>query len=133
MVEWLHHLHGLSYADKHDNWLISPALFNPTLGETARGKDNVVLAWGIWLDVDGGDLPYPQFQRMFPGIRMVIYNTWSSQDDTRYRVLIPTSGYVMADTYKALCEQVVHVVQESGYCSPGRSRRARKSPATASI
>jgi hypothetical protein len=25
VVEWLRHLHGLTYANKHDNWLISPA------------------------------------------------------------------------------------------------------------
>jgi hypothetical protein len=128
VVEWLRHLHGLTYANKHDNWLISPALFNPTLGETARGKENVILAWGIWLDVDGGDLPYPQLQRMFPGIRMVVYSTWSSTDLTRYRVFLPTEGYMLGETYEAVCGQIVHVVQSKGYCSPRQKKRGSAKP-----
>lgn len=128
IVDWLRHLHGLRYADKHENWLISPALFNPTLGGTSRGTDNVILAWGIWLDVDGGDLPYPEFQRMFDGKRMVVFNTWSSQNDTRYRVLLPTAGYMMVDTYKELCEQIVETVKSNGYCSPRQKQRGSKKP-----
>ena len=41
VIDWLRHCHGLTYPNKHDNWLVSPALFNPALGDTARGKDNV--------------------------------------------------------------------------------------------
>ncbi len=77
IIEWLRHCHELTYPDKESNWLISPALFNPALGDTRRGKDNVIIARGIWLDIDNGALPYPEFQKMFPGIRMVIFNTAS--------------------------------------------------------
>ena len=128
MFEWLSRCHSLSYRGKHDNLLISPTLFNPTLGDKFRGRDNAVISWGIWLDIDDGDMPYPVFHKMFSGIRMVIYNTASSTNDTRYRVFIPTTGYMMADTYHAICEQIVRVVQMNGYCSPRQKKRGSKKP-----
>lgn len=128
MFEWLSRCHSLSYRGKHDNLLISPTLFNPTLGDKFRGRDNAVISWGIWLDIDDGDMPYPVFQKMFSGIKMVIYNTASSTNDTRYRVFIPTTGYMMADTYHAICEQIVRVVQMNGYCSPRQKKRGSKKP-----
>lgn len=128
VIEWLSYLHGRTYPDKHDNWLISPALFNPALGDTKRGKDNVIIARGIWLDVDEGDLPYPDFRKMFPDIRMVIFNTASSKDDTRYRVFMPTSAYIMGDTYQEICRQLVKTVQSKGYCSPRQKKKGSKKP-----
>ena len=128
IIEWLRHCHGLTYPDKHDNWLISPALFNPALGDTRRGKDNVIIARGIWLDIDDGELPYADFQKMFPDIRMVIFNTASSVDDTRYRVFMPTSAYMMGDTYQEICKQLVKTVQSKGYCSPRQKKKGSKKP-----
>lgn len=128
VIEWLAHLHGISYPDKHDNWLISPALFNPALGDTKRGKENVIIARGIWLDVDDGELPYGEFRKIFPDIRIVIFNTASSQDDTRYRVFLPTSANMMGDTYQEICRQLVKTVQSKGYCSPRQKKRGSQKP-----
>jgi hypothetical protein len=30
---------------------------------------------------------------------MIIYSTWSSTDPTRYRVFLPTDGYMLGATY----------------------------------
>jgi hypothetical protein len=128
IIEWFRYCHGLTYPDKHDNWLISPALFNPALGDTRRGKGNVIIARGIWLDVDDGELPYPVFQKIFAGIRMAIFNTASSKDDTRYRVFIPTSANVMGDTYADICQQLVKTVQSKGYCAPRQKKKGSKKP-----
>lgn len=128
VVEWLEHCYRLSYPSKTDNWLISPALFNPALGDSSRGLENVIVARGIWLDIDDGDLTYQDFQKMFPGYRMVTYNTASSIDDTRFRVYMPTSGYMMVDTYNSICRQIVKKVQSNGYCSPRQKKTGSKKP-----
>jgi hypothetical protein len=128
MIEWLSRCHGLTYKDKDSNYLISPTLFNPTLGDKCRGRANAVLTWGFWLDIDVGDLDYHVFQKMFPGIKMVIYNTASSTNDTRYRVFMPTSSYMMTDTYSAICKQVVHRVQLGGFCSPRQKKHGSPKP-----
>ena len=78
--------------------LISPSVFDPTIGEKYRGRDNVMFCSGIWIDVDEGEMSYKNFQTMFSGKKMVIYNTARSTDDTRYRAFFPTSEYMDADT-----------------------------------
>ncbi len=128
MIDWLRHCHGLTYKDKHSNMLISPTLFNPTLGDKSRGRDNAVISWGIWLDIDDGDMPYHAFAKMFAGKTMVVYNTASSTNDTRYRVFMPTTGYMMVETYDAICKQIIKVVQSNGYCSPRQRKRGSAKP-----
>ena len=47
---------------------------------------------GIWLDNDGGDLTHQEFARLFPRLRMVISNSYSSTaEKPRWRVFIPTT------------------------------------------
>jgi len=128
MTGFLRQCHGLDHEKKGDNYLISPALFNPTIGAANRGKDNVVISRHIWLDIDDGELPYQTFQKMFPTLRMVIYNTFSTKDDTRYRVFIPTYGYMTGETYEAIIKQIVTVVKSNGYCSPRQKKKGSKKP-----
>ncbi|WP_245644377.1 hypothetical protein [Magnetospirillum moscoviense] len=128
MIEWLRHCHGRTCQDKHSNFLISPTLFNPTLGDKSRGRENAVITWGIWLDIDDGDMPYHAFAKMFAGKAMVVYNTASSTNDTRYRVFMPTTGYMMAETYDSICKQIIKVVQSNGYCSPRQRKRGSAKP-----
>ena len=57
---------------KEANVLLSPAVFDADRSdETARGLANVEQVRGVWLDNDGGDLPYQEFAALFP------HSAWS--------------------------------------------------------
>ena len=79
---------------KEANVLLSPAVFDAGRSdETARGLANVEQVRGVWLDNDGGDLPHQEFAALFPRLRMVAMNTYSTAPgNERYRVFIPTTG-----------------------------------------
>jgi len=93
-VDGLRWWHQFSHERKEANGLISPAIFDPSLSdETCRGLANIRAIWGIWLDNDGGDLRHEEFARLFPRLRMVIVNSYSStREKPRWRVFIPGAG-----------------------------------------
>jgi hypothetical protein len=122
-IGFLRRCHGIDHKEKENNYLISPALFNPSIGPRNRGKFNVIISRHIWLDIDDGDLPYREFQKMFPNRKMVIYNTYNTVDDTRYRIFMPTDSYMTGETYEAIIKQIVAVVQSNGYCSPRQKKK----------
>ena len=73
---------------------------------------------GIWLDNDGGDLSQVEFAKMFPSLRMVVWNTYSSTPNRpRWRCFIPTSEIVTPEIYRGLIEQMVQVLRDEGYVS----------------
>jgi hypothetical protein len=92
-VDGLRYFHQFSYESKELNGLISPAIFDQSLSdETSRGLVNIRAIWGIWLDNDGGDLTHEEFARLFPRLRMLIVNSFSSTPaNPRWRVFIPTT------------------------------------------
>ena len=78
-IDGLRYFHQFAYERKEMNGLISPSIFDPSLSEdTSRGLANIRAIWGIWLDNDGGDLTHEEFARLFPRLRMVIFNSYSS-------------------------------------------------------
>jgi hypothetical protein len=81
------------YAKKEDNFLISPSTFVQKVNiKTERGRENVVLASGIFLDFDGGDLKPLTLSQIFPQLRMTIYSSINSiKASLRFRVYIPTA------------------------------------------
>ena len=85
--------HQFAYKRKEANGLISPGIFDCMLtDETKRGLANIRVVWGIWLDNDGGDLTHQEFARLFPRLRVVICNSYSSKpEEPRWRVFIPTT------------------------------------------
>jgi hypothetical protein len=101
------------------NALISPAIFDPTLSdETKRGLENIRAIWGIWLDNDGGDLTFREFARLFPRLRMVIVNSYSStREKPRWRVFIPTTIAMPIAAHRAIIEQIMQTVNRAGYWS----------------
>jgi hypothetical protein len=91
--------HADEFDDKHNNALISPAAFDPDKSaNTSRGIENITHIWGIWLDNDGGDLSWREFQKKFPDLRMVCMNTWSEK--SRYRVFIPTTEPMSVECHR---------------------------------
>ncbi len=98
--------HGDVFDDKHKNALISPAAFDPDKSaNTSRGIENITHIWGIWLDNDGGDLSWREFQKKFPDLRMVCMNTWSGTD--RYRVFIPTTEPMSIECHKHVVDYMM--------------------------
>ena len=118
-IEGLRHLHAHEVPSKDQNGLISPAIFDPVLtGETKRGLANIRAIWGIWLDNDGGDLSPQQFARMFPRLRMAIFNSYSSTCQIpRWRAFIPTTIAMPIAAYRAIAGQIMRTVNDAGYWS----------------
>ncbi len=109
--------------DKESNVLICPSIFDPDKsGETSRGKENFVIASGIWLDFDGGDLTPETLAELFPDVRMTIYNTYSStKERLRFRAYIPTDALLTYDAYTGIVRQIVKEIEDAGFVSKDKS------------
>ncbi len=118
-IDGLRWFHQFSNKSKKTNGLISPAIFDPSLSdETRRGLANIRAVWGIWLDNDGGDLTHEEFARLFPRLRMVIFNSYSSTPEKpRWRVFIPTTIAMPIAAHKAIGEQIMRTLNRAGYWS----------------
>ena len=118
-IDGLHWWHQFSNESKETNGLISPAIFDPSLSEeTSRGLANIRAIWGVWLDNDGGDLTHEEFVRLFPRLRMVIVNSYSStREKPRWRVFIPTTIAMPIAAHRAIGEQIMRTVNRAGYWS----------------
>ncbi|MBU6357063.1 MAG: DEAD/DEAH box helicase family protein [Rhodospirillales bacterium] len=129
LLRWFH---SLPHPAKDDNWLISPATFEAAAAsKTKRGLANVREIWGIWFDNDGGDLTPDAFAALFPRLRMVIYNTYSSTNAApRWRVFVPTTMSMPAAVFSAIINIITKTLNENGYWSDKQlaDGRPRKDP-----
>ena len=118
-IDGLRWWHQFSNESKKANGLISPAIFDPSLSdETKRGLANIRAVWGVWLDHDGGDLTHEEFARLFPRLRMVIFNSYSSTPEKpRWRVFIPTTIAMPIAAHSAIGEQIMRTLNRAGYWS----------------
>ena len=119
-IQLLRELQRRTITSKHENFLFSPAQFDPSKPgvATSRGKDNVRHARGLWLDNDGGDLSHVEFARLFPSLRMVVWNTYSStKEHPRWRCFIPMTSAVVGDMYRRLVAQIERGLRQAGYVS----------------
>ena len=117
-IALLKEAHSRVIRSKHDNFLISPAHFDPDGNncDTRRGLANVRHVNGLWLDNDGGDLSPDEFARLFPQLRMVIWNTYSSTvENPRWRCFIPTSDPLSVDDYTGLTRQIFLILRHHNF------------------
>ena len=116
-IKALHQLSKRKIDHKEQNALFSPAIFDPNLSsETSRCLKNVVYANGMWLDFEHGDMTHRDLANLFPHLRMVAFNSYSStKKEPRFRVYIPTSRTLSAAEYKFIFEQIVQAVKDAGY------------------
>jgi hypothetical protein len=126
-VEVLKTLHHRDLKTKEQNFLISPAVFDPTLAaDTRRGNENIVYLRNLWLDFEKGDLQPEEFPLLFPQVRMVVMNTFHhTSEKPRFRVVIPTTQPVPRDAYSALYDQIAAKVEDAGY-GVDRSEKNKK-------
>lgn len=132
-IRLLRLLHKEVPAAKEDNVLLSPAHFDPDMAtETCRGLSNITHVRGIWMDNDGGDLTPDEFARLFPYLRLVVWNTYSSTpENLRWRVFIPTDYAMSIEVHRCVMAQIEKVLKDAGYRSDrdieklkGRSAKA---------
>jgi hypothetical protein len=117
---------------KASNYLISPAIFDPTphpINGKRRGEENIVYCRHVVLDFENGDLLAKELPALFPDIRMVVTNSFSStQDKPRFRVIIPTNQPMNPEVYKAVYECIATKLEDGGYYVGNRKRRGNKKP-----
>ncbi|AWB24715.1 hypothetical protein DA075_06015 [Methylobacterium currus] len=113
----------IRYETKDQNLLISPAYFDPyKVVEAYKSKENIVFIKGIWMDVDGGDMKPKDFAGMFPHLRIVCYNTFSStSSNLRYRIYIPTDKAMTNEVYTLIIREIIYVVESSGFASKSKT------------
>ncbi|SIT52821.1 hypothetical protein BQ8794_10191 [Mesorhizobium prunaredense] len=125
----LQRMAGQRITSKDERSLISPAYFNPDkVEETDRGNANIEFLRGIWLDNDGGGIPPDEVPKLFPGLQVVIFNSFNSTKACpRYRVFIPTTAVFGLQTHDTIINEIWSRFHEAGYeadtsdqCGDGR-------------
>jgi hypothetical protein len=108
LVEMLRRFHEFRSPTKESNYLFSPAIFDLNRAkETKRGRANIAYLRNVVLDFENGELRPEELADIFPGLRMVVTNTFNhAPDRPRFRVIIPTSENMTADVYQLVCECV---------------------------
>lgn len=96
---------------KKSNVLVSTTAFDVDLAEdTNRGLANITRIWGVWLDIDGGEMPPDHLPKLFPHLRMAVFNSWSKGN---YRVFIPTTDFMSIAEYQSVLRNMVQLVEAS--------------------
>jgi hypothetical protein len=118
-IDGLRFFHSSSWPRKDANGLVSPSIFDQALADdTKRGLANIRAIWGVWFDNDGGDLSAEDFARLFPRLRMTIFNSYSSTPgNPRWRVFIPTTVAMPIAAHKAVTGQIMATVNKAGFWS----------------
>jgi hypothetical protein len=117
-VALLRECHGRRITSKEDNFLMSPAHFDPHMAgtETGRGLADIQYLNGVWLDNDGGSLTPTVMAEIFPQLRIITWNTYSSSSlSPRWRCFIPTNATMTAAEYTRIVEQIITVLKMHGY------------------
>ena len=102
---------------KEDNYLFSPAIFDPNRSAgTNRGKDNIAYLRNIVLDFENGELRPEELPNLFPGLRMVITNTFNhTSDKPRFRAVFPTSEIMTPEVYCLIQGCLADKLEDAGY------------------
>lgn len=109
------------HAAKDECYLWSPAHYVPKTRNfnpdgIRCGYVNMAIARHIILDNDGGDLTPERFAALFPGLRMMIYSTWSSTAaQPKWRAVIETDHLLDIDGYKLVTGRLVSLLNDRGY------------------
>ena len=128
-VDQLREDHKKVLQSKSDNLLVSPALYDPELDQDhVRSLDNIVFANNIWIDVDEGEMTNTAFRQMFPEFKMVLFNTYQSTDNTRFRAVIQTDSYMTKEQYRSITKQIEKVVKDEGYVGKQAKRKGSEKP-----
>jgi len=114
-IDTLKKWHDRKIEFKENNQLFSVGIPAPN-DRSMRVLKNIVLANGILLDNDAGDLAPEVFSSLFPATEMVIFNTYSSKPGhLRWRVYIPTECVMTSAIYTNVIERIFISLEKAGY------------------
>jgi hypothetical protein len=125
-VDFLRRCQEREIGSKEEISLFSPAIFDPTKAErTKRGTQNIVYLRNIVMDFEDGLLTPLELPALFPGLLMVVMNSYRHQTKKpRFRVVIPTTERMTPEIYKLVYRCLADKLEEAGY----RVERGRKKP-----
>ena len=112
---------------KDDNYLFSPAIFDPNKStKGTRKKENILYLRHIVLDFEDGELKPETLAKLFPDLRMVVTNTYNHRPDKpRYRAVFFTSECMTPEVYGLIFGWIADKLEEAGY-SVDRRKKTRK-------
>jgi hypothetical protein len=81
------------------------------------------------LDFENGEIAPNELPALFPDIRMVVTNSFSStKEKPRFRAIIPTYQPMTPEMYKAIYDCFAAKLEDSGYYVGNRKRRGATKP-----
>ena len=128
-IEFLHVRHEHQAKSKDDNYLFSPAIFDPnkSTGKN-RGKENILYLRHIVLDFENGELQPETLPKLFPDLQMVVTNTFShTSDEPRFRAVLFTDEPMTAETYGLIYNSIADKLEEAGYSVNRNNKRQKPS------
>jgi hypothetical protein len=134
-IDFLTDCHYRILKTKDENWLVSPAIFDPNkkneegTASTRRGKANIVCVRHIWLDFENGDLTPEEFAELFPSVEMLIFNSFNhTKEKPRFRVVMLTTQAVTAEVHELMFDMIEAKLKDAGYVAkPKKGSSFKKS------
>lgn len=122
-VDLLKGMNARVASKKEDNCYMSPAAFDPFKSDKGYRKEpNIVHLRHVYLDFENGVLNPDEFAKLFPGLQMVITNTFNhTGSKPRFRVIILTATTMTPEVYKHIYDQIALKLEEAGYSIKGKS------------
>jgi hypothetical protein len=117
----------VALASKKANLLMCTTEFRADLStDTNRGIANITRIWGIWLDIDGGEMPRHHVPRLFPDLRMAVFNSWTPRN---YRIFIPTQRITSVGEHAKVLRLILREIEGSALDSEiTDAHRQRRAP-----
>jgi hypothetical protein len=124
-VDALKTFHHRRLASKEENYLIAPAIFDPSRGIKKRRRENIVYLRHVWLDFENGDLRPDELAALFPNVRLITINTFHhTSEKPRFRAIILTDRPLNPDGYELLFDNVASKIEEGGYWIDRKKKRS---------
>jgi hypothetical protein len=116
LIDFLREAYGHRFQNKGENWLISPAVFDPEIGPGYRQRGNIKYLRHIWLDFDEGELLPDEFPHLFPHVQMLICNSFNhSSEKPRFHVLLLTSQPMTPEASELGYDCIEAKLRDAGY------------------
>ncbi|WP_379921710.1 hypothetical protein [Erythrobacter sp. R86502] len=111
--------------DKDKAGLIVGSLMDPdATPDSVAGLANVVYTQMAWMDIDDGDITPEEASGLLGDIKHLIYSSYNNGKVTgkhRFRVVVPLSKPVDADTYRAIWQVLADRFSAAGYWVPSKA------------
>jgi hypothetical protein len=91
-----------------------------------RGKANIAYLRRVVLDFGNGELRPGELPDLFPGLRMVVTNTFShTSDNPRFRAVFPTSEIMTPEVYGLIQGCLADKLEDAGYAVDRGGKRRK--------